>query len=127
VKLLLDTHILLWAAADLLPASAERYITDPANELYFSSVSIWEVVVKRSLNRADFCVDPTILLNGLSENGYKDLSVTARHALLVGSLPQLHKDPFDRLLLAQSISEGMPFLTADETIRQYPGSIIFVR
>ncbi|MDR3288784.1 MAG: type II toxin-antitoxin system VapC family toxin [Peptococcaceae bacterium] len=126
MKLLLDTHILLWAAADSLPPSAERYFTDPANELYFSPASIWEVVIKRGMSRDDFCVDPAILLNGLLENGYKELPITARHTLLVGSLPQLHKDPFDRILLAQTVAEGMPFLTADETLRQYPGSIIFV-
>ena len=126
MKILLDTHILLWAAAGDLPAGAVRYIEDEENTLLFSPASIWEVVIKRDLGRTDFVVDPASLYNGLVAAGYQELPVTSKHTLLVGSLPTLHKDPFDRILLAQAASECVPLLTSDETLKQYPGSIIFV-
>jgi PIN domain nuclease of toxin-antitoxin system len=126
MKILLDTHILLWAAAGDLSPNAARYIGDKANTLLFSPVSIWEVVIKGGLGRQDFAVDPAPLYNGLLGAGYEELALTSRHALLVGSLPALHKDPFDRILLAQSASEGIPLLTADEVVSQYPGPVIFV-
>jgi PIN domain nuclease of toxin-antitoxin system len=126
MKLLLDTHILLWAAADELPPDAERLINDNANTLLFSSASLWEIVIKRGLGRTDFDVDPAALYSGLLEAGYKEIPITSKHSLLVAALPLLHKDPFDRILLAQAVSEGIPFLTADKTLSQYPGSVIFV-
>ena len=126
MNLLLDTHILLWAAADKLPSAARSYIDDMVNKLYFSSVSIWEVVIKQSLGRKDFFVNSHALYNGLLDAGYVELEVSSRHALLVSSLAQIHKDPFDRLLLAQAASESLTFITADEKIKQYPGSIIYV-
>jgi PIN domain nuclease of toxin-antitoxin system len=126
MKLLLDTHILLWAAADELPSAAERYVNDMSNTLLFSSASIWEIVIKSGLSRADFDVDPALLHGGLVAAGYEELPITARHALFVASLPQHHKDPFDRILLAQAACEGIPFLTADNALASYPGSVIFV-
>ena len=126
MKILLDTHILLWAAADKLPPEAERYIQDMANTLLFSPASIWEIVIKRGLGRTDFIVDPASLHSGLLSAGYQELPITGLHTLLVSNLPLLHKDPFDRILLAQSAAEGVPLLTPDSALRQYPGSIIFV-
>ena len=126
MNLLLDTHILLWAAADKLSIAARSYVDDMVNKLYFSSVSIWEIVIKQSLGRKDFFVNSQALYKGLLDAGYVELEVSSRHALLVSSLAQIHKDPFDRLLLAQAASEGLTFVTADEKIKQYPGSIIFV-
>jgi len=126
MKILLDTHILLWAAADDLPAPAARYIADSANTLLFSPASLWEIVIKRGLGRSDFTVDPASLYSGLIGAGYQELPITGRHTLLVSTLPTLHKDPFDRILLAQAASEGIPLLTADNAVRQYPGSVIFV-
>jgi len=126
MNLLLDTHILLWAAEDKLPTDASRYITDMANTLFFSPASIWEIIIKCSLNRSDFNVDPSSLYNGLINAGYLELPINGRHALLVRSLPLLHKDPFDRILIAQSACEGIAFLTSDELISQYPGHIIYV-
>ena len=126
MKILLDTHLLLWAAADALPPEAARYIEDRANTLLFSPASIWEVVIKRGLGRTDFVVDPAALYKGLLRAGYQELPITGRHTLLVSDLPAVHKDPFDRILLAQAESEGIPLLTADRTLLQYPGSLIFV-
>ena len=126
MKILLDTHLLLWAAADELTSTASRYIEDRSNTLLFSSASIWEVVIKRSLNRADFIVDPASLYSGLLSAGYQELPITARHALLVSSLPPIHKDPFDRILLAQAVYEGLPILTSDNQMTRYPCSVIYV-
>ena len=127
MKLLLDTHILLWLAADMLPPSAEEHILDEANEIFFSPASIWEVVIKKSLNRSDFEVDPSLLLSGLLDNGYEQIRITAHHVLMVGALPMHHKDPFDRILLAQSISEGVTLLTADRIMTKYPASVILLK
>jgi len=126
MKLLLDTSILLWLAADLLPQSAEVHVLDESNELYFSPASIWEIVIKRGLNRPDFEVDPSLLCSGLIDNGYEQLPITSRHVLLTGDLPPLHKDPFDRLLLAQSAAEGMTLLTSDCIMAKYPARVILV-
>ncbi len=125
VNLLLDTHLLLWAAAgsDKLPAEAADLINDPGNRLYFSAASIWEVVIKNSLQRQDFHVDPHLLRRGLVDNGYDELSITSAHTLGVAHLPPIHKDPFDRLLVAQAEAEGFLLLTADALVAQYPGPI----
>ena len=127
MRLLIDTHILLWAAAGELPPEAARYIHTMDNTLLFSPASIWEVVIKRSLGREDFNVDPASFYSGLLSAGYQELSISGRHTLLVSSLPPLHKDPFDRILLAQSASEGIPLLTSDSILAQYPGSLIYIR
>ena len=126
MKLLLDTHILLWSAIDKLPAGAAEYILNESNILYFSPASIWEVVIKRGLNRPDFRVDPYMLYNGLRDNGYEELPITAGHVLAVGTLPGIHKDPFDRLLLAQAIVEGVHLLTADTLMTQYAAPVICI-
>jgi len=91
-------------------------LTTPENSLFFSAASIWEIVIKLGLGRADFKVDPYRLRKMLVAHGYNELPVTTEHALKVDSLPPLHKDPFDRLLLAQARTEGMLFLTGDACI-----------
>lgn len=118
---LLDTHLLLWAAGDpaRLSAATRALIADPANTLYFSSASLWEVAIKQGLGRADFQVDARRLWRLLLANGYRELPVAGEHAVLVANLPPLHKDPFDRLLLAQAATEGMVLLTADALLTQY--------
>ena len=126
MKILLDTCLLLWAASDELTPEAARYIEDEKNTLLFSPASLWEIVIKRGLRREDFVVDPASLYSGLLSAGYQELPVTGRHTLLVSALPPLHKDPFDRILLAQAASEGIPFLTSDKLLTRYSGSIIFV-
>ena len=125
MKLLLDTHLLLWAAGkpEALPEKATRLLEDPQNELWFSAASLWEVTIKASLDRPDFEVDPHILRQGLLDNGYNELPVTSLHAVGIGSLPHIHKDPFDRLLVAQATAEALTLLTADARLAEYPGPV----
>ncbi|MBN2034777.1 MAG: type II toxin-antitoxin system VapC family toxin [Deltaproteobacteria bacterium] len=128
MKLLLDTHIVLWAAGqpEKFSESARTLLTAPQNILFFSAASIWEIVIKRGLGRDDFKVDPHRLRKMLVTHGYTELPVTAEHALKVETLPMLHKDPFDRLLLAQVRAEGMLLLTIDASILQYEESTLAV-
>jgi PIN domain nuclease of toxin-antitoxin system len=130
LKLLLDTQILLWAAADTdgldggaLSVAAATLIDDPNNDLLFSVASLWEVTIKHGLGREDFRIDPRLLRRGLRDHGYLELPITGEHALAVGSLPRLHKDPFDRLLVAQALIEGVTLVTADAAVADYPGAI----
>lgn len=125
MRVLLDTHILLWAAVQSyrLPAEARALLEQPSTDVIYSPVSLWEIAVKRALNRPDFSVDPRILRRELLDHGYAELPVTSEHALAVEGMPTLHKDPFDRLLIAQSIAEGVILLTADTIVARYPGPI----
>ena len=122
---LLDTHLLLWAAAgsDRLPAQARLLIEDPDRPCVFSVVSLWEIVVKSAIGRADFSVDARALRNGLLANGYVELDVRAQHALALADLPALHRDPFDRMLVAQARAEGMTLLTVDHQVADYGDSV----
>ncbi|MDR1396690.1 MAG: type II toxin-antitoxin system VapC family toxin [Desulfarculales bacterium] len=126
MKLLLDTHMLLWAAAGTLPAKAEAMVLDGDNTMYFSPISIWEIGIKKSLGRNDFRVDAEVLRRGLMDNHYQEIPVTSQHALALIDLPPIHRDPFDRMLLAQAKFEGISLLTSDSFLRQYPGPIIFI-
>ncbi len=125
MKLLLDTHLLLWAAGepDKLPEAVVAMVEDPDNTLLFSAASLWEVAIKSGLGRDDFRVDSWVLRRGLLDNGYQELVITSEHAVAVNGLPPIHKDPFDRILVAQSMVEGIFFVTADPLIAQYPGPI----
>jgi PIN domain nuclease of toxin-antitoxin system len=125
VKLLLDTHLLLWAVLQPVRLSpvARSLLSDPSNELLFSSASIWEVTIKQGRGREDFQVDARLLRRGLLDNGYIELPITGLHALAVGGLPALHKDPFDRILIAQAIVEGITLLTSDPMVGQYPAPV----
>lgn len=125
MRLLLDTHLLLWAAGTpkRLSAAARKAIESPDNSLFFSAASVWEITIKRGLGRADFTVDARLLRRGLIDNGYSELPITGEHAIAVDTLPPIHKDPFDRLLVAQATVEGMILLTADASVAQYPGAI----
>jgi PIN domain nuclease of toxin-antitoxin system len=127
MRLLLDTHILIWASARTLPQEATPFIANPDNILLFSPASIWEVVIKNGLGRADFSIDPAALCQGLLERGYVELEITSRHVLAAGDLPPLHKDPFDRLLIAQARAEEITLLTADVTVAQYGTGIIHIK
>lgn len=125
MKLLLDTHLLLWAAEgfEYVPPDAQTLMSDLENELFFSVASLWEIVIKCGLGREDFKVDPRILRRGLLDNGYSELPILSEHAVAVGALPSIHKDPFDRLLVAQAIVEGITLLTADAHVAEYPGPV----
>lgn len=128
MNLLLDTHLLLWIAgrSSALSTSARDLIGDIDNTLWFSAASIWEVAIKRSLGRDDFKTDPSVLRAGLLANGYNELDINGRHTMAVVDLPKLHGDPFDRLLIAQSRSEGMILLTADKRVAEYGGPVRLV-
>ena len=125
MKWLLDTHLLLWAAGqpERLSTEARALIEAPESELLFSAASLWEITIKRALGREDFQVDGRVLRRGLLDNGYLELPITSRHALAVELLPPIHKDPFDRLLLAQASVEGIVLLTADPILARYPGPV----
>jgi len=125
MRLLFDTHLLLWAAAKAarLPKAARALLEDPANERLFSAVSIWEVAIKAGLGRVGFQPKPQALLRGLVENGYVELPVTSGHAAAVERLPLIHKDPFDRILIAQAEVEGVTLVTADPVLAKYPGPV----
>ena len=125
MKLLLDTHLLLWAAGpcERLPEVARAMIESPDNELFFSAASLWEIAIKNGLGRDDFQVDARSLRRALLDNGYHELPITSAHAVAIDVLPSLHKDPFDRLLLAQAMVEGITLLSADAVVAQYPGPV----
>ena len=125
MKLLLDTHLLLWAAGEpeRLPKSARTLIENADNELLFSAASLWEVAIKRGLGREDFKVDARLLRRGLLDNGYGELAIVSDHVVATESLPPLHRDPFDRILVAQATVEGITLLTIDSLVSQYPGPI----
>jgi PIN domain nuclease of toxin-antitoxin system len=125
VRLLLDTHLLLWGAVEpeRLSRRALILMNDPDNELLFSAASLWEVAIKRARGRPDFQADARLLRRNLLNNGYHELPVTGEHAIAVGDLPPLHKDPFDRLLVAQSVVEGLTLLTVDPLVARYPATV----
>jgi PIN domain nuclease of toxin-antitoxin system len=128
MRLLLDTHLLLWviSQSSRLSPQARQLIGDPNNELVFSAASLWEVAIKVGRGRDDFQVDARLLRRALLDNGYRELAITGEHAVAVGGLPPLHKDPFDRMLVAQSVVEGVTLLTADPRVAQYPAPVQLV-
>jgi PIN domain nuclease of toxin-antitoxin system len=125
VILLLDTQLLLWTAgqSEKLPAEALNLFADPNNELYFSAASILEIAIKNNLGRDDFKVQPRRLRRGLLENDWRELAITSEHAVALDQIPPLHKDPFDRLLLAQAIVEGFTLVTSDDLVAKYAGPV----
>lgn len=125
MKLLLDTQVLLWAAAEphRLSASVRKLIADPDNDLLFSAASLLEITMKQRTGSGDFRTDPRLLRRGLLDNGYTELAITGAHALAVESLPPLHTDPLDRILIAQAIAQGALLITIDDQVAQYPGPV----
>ena len=125
MRLLLDTHLLLWAAgpSPRLSVQARRLIDDPDNELVVSAASLWEIAIKSALRRPNFRLDAPLFRRNLLNNGYNELAVTGQHAVAVANLPLLHRDPFDRILVAQSIVEGITLLTSDPRVAQYPAPV----
>lgn len=125
MKLLLDTQLLLWAAGQpkRLSAQARKLIDDQNNELWFSAASLWEITIKTSLGREVFRVEPRVFRRALLDNGFVELAISGEHAVGVASLPDLHKDPFDRILLAQAVAEGITLLTSDAQLASYPAPV----
>lgn len=121
MRLLLDTHFLLWsmAASRRLPPAVRELLTDPQNAVFYSAASIWEIAIKSALRRRDFHIELPRLLRALPRAGFEELPVSAAHAARVASLPALHKDPFDRLLVAQALVEPLMLLTNDAQLGRY--------
>ena len=128
MTLLLDTHLVLWALIwpDRLSDDARHLISDPENRLLFSVVTIWEVAIKTALRRPDFTTDPAALHRKLLDDAFEELAVNGAHAIATGGLPHIHRDPFDRLLLAQAMVEGVTLLTADPVLARYSGPVRLV-
>ncbi len=125
MRLLVDTHLLLWASARSrrLPKEARLLLQDPANEVFFSAASLWEIVIKAALRKPDFKVDVALLRPALAEMGFVELAVSGAHAERLASLPLLHRDPFDRMLVAQSLAEPLLLLTNDGVLADYGNSV----
>ncbi len=125
MNILLDTHIVLWSVfqTKFLTKKARTLLEDPSNRIFFSTVNLWEITIKRAQGRQEFQVDPRPLRESLLRDGYRELVVTSEHAMSVGQLPMIHRDPFDRLLIAQASVEGYVLLTSDSKVSQYPGRI----
>ncbi len=128
MKLLLDTHLLLWAAGqpERLSSKALELLKNEQNDLLFSAASLWEITIKYSLGRSDFSVNPRLLRRSLLDNGYQELPVRSEHAVATADLPFIHRDPFDRIFIAQAIVEGFVFLTIDSLLEQYGGPVRLV-
>ncbi len=125
MKFLLDTHFVLWLpiGGRGIRRTARALLENSDNEFLFSAASVWEIALKRARYRGSFAFDPREIRGQMIENGYEELSVSGNHVLGVEALPPIHKDPFDRLLIAQAIVEGITLLTVDATVARYPGPI----
>jgi len=129
VRLLLDTHVALWAVVDdpRLSAKARDLIGDPANEIFISAGSVWEIAIKHALARGtknDMPISATEALEYFTDSGYRLLDITPLHATGIETLPALHSDPFDRLLIAQALTEPLRLLTHDKRVASYSDTII---
>jgi PIN domain nuclease of toxin-antitoxin system len=125
MKFLLDTHFIIWLpiGGTGITRAARAIIDDSANEFLFSAASLWEIALKRARYGSNFAHDPRAIRAGMLQNGYEELPVQGSHVVAVDALSPIHKDPFDRLLIAQAMIEGITLLTADATIARYPGPI----
>jgi len=129
MRLLLDTHILLWALDEptRLDQATRDALEDPTNEVLFSAASIWEIAIKVRLGRADFPVRPEAIADSARATGFTELPVRAATAALVADLPLHHRDPFDRLLVAQAIAEPARLYTADAILAPYSELVTVIR
>lgn len=125
MRLLLDTHLLVWAmgSPERLPTGLAAMLQDPRHTPVFSVASLWELVIKQALGRPEFRVEPAMLRRALLDGGWQELPIQAQHALAVAALPPLHRDPFDRLLLAQASADGLLLITANQQLAAYPGPV----
>jgi PIN domain nuclease of toxin-antitoxin system len=126
MRFLLDTHVLLWALAKpkRLPAPIFDLIETTGNEILFSAASIWEIAIKAQLLRAEFGVDAATIIDAARETCFTELAVSAQHAAGVANLPLHHKDPFDRMLISQALSEPARLITADRALSAYSKDLV---
>jgi len=126
MRLLLDTHVALWAVSgdNRLPPSARRLLTKEASQVFVSAVSLWEIAIKHSLGRGDMPVSAEVAAAELADAGFEELSVTWAHTQHLGALPALHRDPFDRLLVAQALAEPLILVTHDAAVAAYSASFL---
>ncbi|MBO1081863.1 type II toxin-antitoxin system VapC family toxin [Roseomonas haemaphysalidis] len=129
MRLLLDTHLLLWAltSPERLDATTRAVLEDPQNEVLFSAASLWEIAIKVALGRSDFTCDPGQILLAALDTGFVELPVRAVATIRVANLPPHHRDPFDRLLIAQAMSEPVRLFTADAALPVYSELVTLVR
>ncbi len=123
MRLLLDTHVLIWAAIDgnKLSKAAVQLIDDEAKTLYFSAASFWKLIIKGAERTGAF---PAVLRKVLLDAGYLEFPITSDHGLAVGNLPNHHRDPFDRIMVAQALAEGISLVTPDSAMHAYSHTII---
>lgn len=128
MRLLLDTHVLLWSLADprRLPEAVRDAIEAGDNEVLFSAASIWEVAIKSQLPRTDFGVDAATIIHAARETRFTELAISADHAAAVAALPLHHKDPFDRLLIGQALTEPARLVTADKALAAYSNDLVWL-
>ena len=126
MRLLLDTHILLWWLNDdpLLPSTARTYIADPENEVFVSSLSVWEIAVKSQLGKLD--AEAGVISAAIAQSRFMPLPFTIKHAVEITRLPHHHRDPFDRALIAQARTEPLRLLTHDSLVAAYGNAVILV-
>ena len=128
MRVLFDTHLLLWTIgfSPRLSVAARVIVEDPATTAMFSVVSLWEMAIKAAKGLADFAADPREVRRGLLDNGWTELPIVSEHAFAAGPLPPIHRDPFDRMLVAQATVEGILLLTGDARVARYPGPVRLV-
>jgi len=120
MNILLDTNMLIWLALEKLPIDAKKIILDNSNNIYFSPINLWEIAIKRRIGRSDFDLDPNVLYSLLIEHGYLELKVNSNHTLMADRVSIPDNDPFDKLLISQSIVEDMTFITSDKKLSKCP-------
>lgn len=128
MKALVDTNLLIWMGEEprRLSRRATAILGDPGRELLFSALSVAEVAIKYALGRPDFRIEPELFRQALLREEFGELPLTGVHASRLADLPPVHRDPFDRLMIAQALAEGVPFVTADPVLSGYPGQVIVV-
>lgn len=124
-RFLVDTQLLLWNVygSKKLPARVARLFGDGRHQFFYSAASLWEIAIKSARGREDFLADPAEIREALDENGFHELPIAGQHAVAISRLPAIHTDPFDRMLVAQSLVEPMALLTSDARLGAYPGTI----
>ncbi len=125
MRFLLDTHFILWLpiGGRGIKRNARALLENSSNEFLFSAASLWEIALKRARYRGTFGFDPREIQRQMLENGYEELPIQSQHVFALEALAPIHRDPFDRLLIAQAIVEGITLLTVDAAVARYPGPI----